>query len=208
MFNQSFKLAAVALPVLSILFASGCSIQPSHPNQIHAFDGDTFDTLLLAHGALVSLQGSVTTTYPKYIPIFNEASAAYGAAYAGYAAFRVSPTTQAEVSVNIGNLTLAIVALENAFQLDMQASTTNVAEIRARAKRLRTSAGQAGISVTDLLTELEIAAAVAATIPQTGPYAKLAEIVIATTTAALVAENAEVGQPIDLTLISPIPAIQ
>jgi len=118
------------------------------------------------------------------------------------------PTTQAEVSLTLGNLTIAIVALENAFQSDMHVSATVVAEIRARAKRLRTSAGQAGISVSDVLTELEIAAAIASTVPQTGPYAQLAQIVIQTTSAALTAEAAEVGQPIDLTLIQPISAIQ
>jgi hypothetical protein len=204
---KTFKWAAVALPVLSILFASACGSQPSHPNQLNAFDGATYDTLLLAHGALTSLQASVTTSYPKYAPICNQATAAYNAAYTSYASFRLTPTTQAEVSVTIGNLTVAIVALENAFETDMQASTVNVAEIRARAKRLRTSAGQAGISVSDLLTELEIAAAIAQTIPRAGPYAKLAGIVIQSTSAALVAETAAVGQPIDLTQIQPIPAI-
>jgi hypothetical protein len=204
----SFKWAAAALPVLGILFAGGCGIQTSHPNQINAFDGATYDSLLLAHGALTSLQANVTVGYPKYAPLFNQASASYNAAYAGYAAFRVQPTTQAEVSVVIGNLTIAIVALENAFQSDMQASPAAVANIRAHAKRLRTSAKQAGVTISDILTELEIAAAVAHTIPGAGPYAALAEMVIESTSAALAAEIAAAGQPIDLSLIQPIPAIQ
>jgi len=205
---KTFKWAAVALPVLSLVFASACGSQPSHPNQLNAFDGATYDTLLLAHGALGSLQTSVATSYPKYAPLFNQASTAYSAAYTSYSAFRLTPSTQAEVSVAIGNLKVAIVALENAFQTDMRASTVAVAEIRARAKRLRTSAGQAGISVSDLLTELEIAAAVAQTIPQAGPYAQLAQIVIQSTSAALVAESVAVGQPIDLTQVQPVSAIQ
>jgi len=205
MFPRLFKWAAVVLPVMSVMFASGCGSQPTHPNQINAFDGDTFDTLLLAHGALTSLESNVTTSYPKYVPIFNQAAAAYGLAYTTYASFRTSPATQAQVTVTMDNLTVAIVALEDAFETDMQASTASIAEIRARAKHVRSSAG---ISISDLLTELEIAAAIANTIPQTGPYAKLAQIVIQTTIAALAAESAAVGQPIDLTLIQLIPAIQ
>ena len=208
MFKQKLQWAAVALPVLSILFAGGCGVQPTHPNQINAFDGDTYDTFLLAHGALTALEASVSTSYPKYKPIFNEAAAAYGVAYTSYASFRITPSSQSEVTVTINNLTIAIVALENAFEIDMGASATSIAEIRARAKKLRSSAGQSGISVSDLLTELEIAAAVANTIPHTGPYAQLAEMVVETTSAALVAETSAVGQPIDLTQIQPLPAIQ
>jgi hypothetical protein len=208
MFKQSFQWAAVALPVFSILFAGGCGVLPSHPNQINTFDGATYDTLLLAHGALTALDASVSTSYPKYTATFNQAAAAYGVAYTAYASFRTTPSTQAEVTVTINNLTVAIVALENAFEIDMGASTASIAEIRARAKKMRSSVGQSGISVSDLLTELEIAAAVANTIPRTGPYAQLAELVVETTSAALVAETNAVSQPIDLTQIAPIPAIQ
>ena len=148
MFKQ-FKAAAVALSILGILLTGACGTQPSHPNQINAFDGATFDTLLLAHVVrlpLLAAETTVSTSYPKYVPIFNEAAAAYNTANATYAtAFRTTPTTQAEVTVTITNLTVAIVALEDAFQTDMQASPTMVAQIRAKAKRLRSSAGQAGI---------------------------------------------------------------
>ncbi len=208
MFKKSFTWAAVALPVISIIFASGCGTQTSHPNQINAFDGKTYDTLLLAHGALVSLEASVTTSYPKYTPTFNQAAAAYEAAYTTYVSFRSTPTTQAEVAVTINNLTVAIVAIENAFQADMRASMASIADIRARAKRIRSAAAHNGISVSELLTELEIATAVASTIPQTGAYAKLAAMIILTTSAALAAETAAAGQPIDLSLIQPIAAIQ
>jgi hypothetical protein len=204
---HSCKWAAVALPVLGLLIAGGCGTQTSHPNQINAFDGATYDSLLLAHGALTSLEANVKVSYPKYVPIFNQASAAYNAAYAAYADFRVQPASQAEVAVMIGNLTVAVVALENVFQSDMQAAPASVADVRKHAKRLRTSAKQAGVTVSDILTELEIAAAVAHTIPQAGPYAALAEMVIESTSAALAAEIAAAGQPIDLSLVQPIPAI-
>jgi hypothetical protein len=205
---HSFKWAAAALPVLGILLASACSIQPSHPNQINAFDGATYDTLLLTHGALTSLEASVTASYPKYAPMFNQAAASYTAAYTAYVGFRIQPASQAEVSVMMGNLTVSIIALENALQSGMQASPAKMASVRAHAKRLRTSAKQAGVTISDILTELEIAAAVARTISQTGPYAALAEIVIESTSAALAAEIAAAGQPIDPSLIQPIPSIQ
>ena len=89
----------------------------------------------------------------------------------------------------------------------MQLSPSTVAQVRAHAKRLRHSAAQAGLSVSDLLTELEIAAAVARTIPQASPYAQLAQVVIQTTASALAAELSQVGLPIDLSLIPPIPAL-
>ena len=203
---KNLKWAAAALSVLSILFASACSFQTRHPNQLNAFDGATYDSLLLAHGALASLQANVTVSHPKYVPICNQARAAYGMAYAAYATFRTTPTTQAEMAVAIDNLTVAIIALENAFQSDMQASTANVAHIRAHAKHLRASAKRARITVCDILTELEIAAAVARTIPKAGPYAVLAQVVIQSTSAALAADTAAAGQPIDLSLIQPIPA--
>ncbi len=208
MFKKSLQWAAVALPVLSILFASGCGSPVSYPNEINAFDGGTYDTLLLAHGALTSLEANVSTLDPKYVPMFNQAAAAYGVAYSAYISFRTTPSTQAEVAVTINNLTIAIIALEDSFQADMQASATSIAQIRKHAQHVRKSAEKAGISVTDLMTELEIAAAVADTVSKTGPYAKIAEIVIETTSAALAAESAAAGQNINLSLIQPIPALQ
>ena len=208
MLKTSFQWAAVALPLLSILFASGCGSQTSHPNQIASFDGSTYDTLLLAHGALTCLEADVSTLDPKYVPMFKQAAAAYGVAYSAYASFRTTPATQANVAVTINNLTIAIIALEGSFQTDMHASATSIAQMREHAKHLRKTAGTAGMSVSDLLTELEIAAAVANTITKAGPYAKIAEIVIQTTSAALAAETAAVGQSIDLSLIQPITAIQ
>jgi hypothetical protein len=206
MFKQC-KSAAVALPILGILLTCACGTQPSHPNQLNAFDGATYDTLLLAHGALTSLEATTSVSYPKYTPMFNQAAAAFNTASTTYASFRTTPATQAEVAVTITNLTVAIVALEDAFQTDMQPSASTIAQIRAHAKLLRHSAAQAGLSVSDLLTELEIAAAVARTIAQASPYAQVAQIVIQTTAAALAAELSQVGLPIDMSLIPPIPAL-
>lgn len=206
--HSLFKSAAVVLLAVGGVLTSGCGTPTSHPNQINTFDSGTYDTLLLAHGALTSLQANVVTSYPKYVPTLNQAIAAYGVAYNAYAAFRSAPATQNEVTITINNLTVAIVALENAFQADMQVQPATVAQIRRRAIRLRSHAAQAGFSISDLLTELEIAAAVAQTIPQSGPYARIASLIIQTTSAALAAETAAAGQPIDLSLIQPWPAVQ
>jgi hypothetical protein len=203
MFRRN-KSAASLLPTLGFLMVSGCGMPSNHPNQMNSFDGATYDSLLVAHGALSSLRGQVALNYPKYTPMFNQAVASYAAAYSTYSIYRTKPTSQSEVALAIGNLTVAIVAIENAFQSDMHAPQSSVADIRARAKGLRTSAKQAGITLSDILTELQIAAAVAQAIPQTAPYARLAQIVIASTRAALAELAANDGQPIDLSLIQPI----
>jgi hypothetical protein len=64
------------------------------------------------------------------------------------------------------------------------------------------------VSISDILTELEIAAAVARTIPPAAPYAILAELVIGATSQAVAADTAASGHAIDLTTISPITPIQ
>jgi hypothetical protein len=199
--------AALAVPVLSLFLATGCGSQPSHPNQINALDGATYDTMTLAHGALTSLRAQVSFSYPKYVPVFNQAAAAYGPAFNAYAAFRTNPSDQAEMGVEIDNLTVSIIALENAFQTDMNVSASTVAQVEKQAKKLRQSISDR-VTVSDILTELEIAAAVARTVPAAAPYAALAQVVITSTSEALAAEIAAAGQPIDLTTIQPIAAIQ
>jgi hypothetical protein len=64
------------------------------------------------------------------------------------------------------------------------------------------------MTVSDILTELETAASIAATIPATQPYSGLAAIVIQAAQDALATFTANVGQPIDLTTIQPIAPIQ
>ena len=65
----------------------------------------------------------------------------------------------------------------------------------------------ARVSISDILTELQIAAAIARTIAPAAPYALLAELVIGATSQAVAAESAASGRAIDLTTIAPIPAI-
>ncbi|MGH9582677.1 MAG: hypothetical protein ACRD4O_07060 [Bryobacteraceae bacterium] len=203
--KQPFLLAAAPVLALAVLF-SGCNPQPSHPNQINAFDGATYDSLTLAHGALSSLRASVSSAYPKYVPLFNEAAAAYATTVNAYAVYRANPSDQAAVAVDISNLTVSIVALENTFTARMHVSPQADLNIRRKAKRIRAAAGS-NLSLSDILTELEIAAAVARTIPAAAPYATLASIVIAATQQAIAAESAVSGQPIELATLAPITLI-
>jgi hypothetical protein len=202
--NQKFLFAAAPVLAFAVLF-SACNTQPNHPNQINTFDGATYDSLTLAHGALASLRASVSTTYPKYAPLFNQAADAYATAVNAYSLFRTSPQNQAAVSVDIADLTVSIVALENAFQADMHVSPQAVLHVNAKAKHIRASASN--ITLSDILTELEIAAAVAEAVPAAQPYAALASVVIAATQQAVAAETAVSAQPIDLTTLTPIAPI-
>ncbi len=206
------KFAAVALTVTSLLLTiTGCNTQPNHPNQINTFDGASYDTLTLAHGALLSLRAQVSTNYPHYTPVFNEAAAAYTTALDAYTVFRASHGSQAAVSVAINNLTVSIVALEDTFQTDLHVSPAVILKTRAKAAKLRAAVvahASPQISVSDILTALEIAASIAATVPGAQPYSALAAMIIAATQQALAAESAASGQPIDLSTLQPVPAIQ
>jgi len=205
-----FKLAALSVATAAaLLITTGCKDQPNHPNQMNTFDGASYDTLTLAHGALSSLRTQVSTVYPQYASEFNQAAAAYSTAVAAYSVYRTEATSagQSQVTSAINNLTLSVVVLENAFEADMHVSAENDRRIRAEAAVFRASLGS-HISAADILTALEIAATIAETVPETQPYSKLAAMVIAATNAALIAEDAAAGQLIDLSTIQSILPIQ
>jgi len=202
-----FRSFICLLSVLCLVWAAGCGTQPAHPNQLNAFDGASYDTLTLAHGALSSLRAQVSVGYPKYVPLFNEAADAYAATESAYALYRTNPADPSAVTVAISNLTISIIALENSFQSDMQVSPAVVAGIRKKAESLRQRAAGQRVTVSDILTELEIAAAVAKAVPAASVYAGLASMVIEATSQALAAESASAGQPIDLSTIQPVAAL-
>ncbi len=193
--------------VMCLVLATGCGVQPTHPNKLNAFDGTAYDSLTLAHGALTSLRTQVVVSYPKYAPLFNEAADSYSTAFNSYALYRTSPSDSAALTVAIANLTVSIVALENSFQTDMQVSPAVVEGIRKKAKTLRARAAGQNVTVSDILTELEIAAAIARAIPAASVYAGLASAVIQATSQALAADAASAGQPIDLSTIQPVAVI-
>ena len=76
-----------------------------------------------------------------------------------------------------------------------------------KAESLRARAAGQNVTVSDILTELEIAAAVARAVPAASVYAGLASMVIEATSQALAAESASAGQAIDLTTIQPLAAL-
>lgn len=195
------------IAAFAIVLTTACNTQPQHPNQLNAFDGATYNSLTLAHTALTSFRVQVSADLPQYVPAFNEAAAAYEAAFDAYASFRSQPGAQATVTAAISDLTVSIVSLENAFVNGMHANSQAVVAIRHKALQLRTRARK-NVTVSDILTELEIAASIAETIPSSQPYAQIASVVIKATSQALAAEDATAGQPIDLSTIQPVLPIQ
>jgi hypothetical protein len=202
----TIKLTLAAILAAILTFCTGCGSQSSHPNQINAFDGASYDSLTVAHAALVSLRTSVSTTEPQYTVPFNDAVQSYAAAYNAYVVYRTAQTNQAALALAIANLTTSITSLESTFQVQMKATPANVAQARMAATRFK-SKYASRITVSEILTELEIAASVAATIPVTQPYSTLAEIVIKMAQDSLAAFSANSGQMIDLSKIPPIAPI-
>lgn len=200
------KLSLAATFAAVLTFCTGCDSQPAHPNQINAFDGASYDSLTVAHAALVSLRTAVSTTEPQYVVPFNQAVESYATAYDAYVVYRTAQTNEAALTLAIANLTTSISGLESTFQSEMKVSPAAVAQARSDAAKFRARYGQR-ITVSEILTELEVAASVASTIPGTEPYSTLAQIVIQMAQDALSAFSASSGQPIDLSTIQPIAAI-
>jgi hypothetical protein len=202
-----FKFIFAATFVAVLTFCTGCNNQPTHPNQINAFDGASYDSLTVAHAALVSLRSSVSTTQQQYTVPFNEAAQTYTTAYNGYATYRTAQTNEAALVLALSNLTTSITSLESTFQTGMNAAPADIARARQSGLRFRATLGKR-ITVSDILTELEIAASVASTIPGTQPYSTLAAIVIKMAQDGLAAFSASSGQLIDLSTIQPVALIQ
>lgn len=197
---------------MGTLLTTGCGTQSAHPNQINAFDGQTYDTLTTARASLLSLRSQIETRYPKYKSEFNTAASAYNTTESAYALFRSAPTSdQIALATQIGNVTVNIVALESAIQADLHVPAATTQQIQARAFHVRKhvlASQAANVSFTDIMTYLEIASSVAQAVPGAGPYAALASVVIQATTQAVTAIEAANGKPIDLSTLAAIQLIQ
>jgi hypothetical protein len=201
-----FKLksaTAVASLLLVAFITTGCHVQPQHPNQQNTFDGAAFDTLTLAHGALLSLRASISADFPSYTPEFNTAVETYNAALAIYSAYRNRTEAETSVSAALGQLTVDFVSLEGQLIAELPVNQQHAAAIRKTAQKIRDHAG-ANVTVADILTELEIAAALASGVPGGTAYAELAKAVITVTGTALAEEQAGADQPINLDSIAAI----
>ena len=186
--------------IAGILCTTGCNNQPVHPNQINAFDGATYDSLTLAHGVLASLRTSIPNEFPRYNPVFNDAVKAYNDTLAAYTLYR-DTQNESSIAANLTNLTLSIVLLETSLQSELHVPPGKNGAIRTQALQIRSRAARAHVTVSDILTELQIAAAIAQTIPAAAPYYPLARTIIEATTFALNSEEEEAGKPIDLLVI-------
>ena len=203
----TLKLTLAGAFAATLIFCTGCSNQPIHPNQINSFDGATYDSLTVAHAALVSLRASVTATHQQYTMPFNEAVQTYATAYSAYATYRAAQSDEPALVLALANLTTSIRSLEQTLQTDMKASPADMFRAKAQAEQFHASIGRR-FSVSQILTDLEVAAAVAAAIPATQPYSTIAQIVLQMANDALAAFGASSGQPIDLSTIQPIAPIQ
>lgn len=203
-----FNLLAFGLLAIAItLIATGCNQPSKHPNQINDFDGATYDSLTVAHGALTALGTQISTNYKQYAPQFNEAAATYSTAFTVYSQFRTDVNSQATAADAVGVLTVSIIALETSIQKELHTPAEVAKNARHKAAAMRARAAQRSISISGVLAELEIASAVAQAVPAASPYASLASMVIEATSQALAAYNAAAGQPINLAAIQPVPAI-
>lgn len=203
------KLLALAVIITAALSFTACSPQAAHPNQLSTFDGDSYDALTASHGALLGLR-TEAVALPQYKDAFNQAATSYNTALQAYTLFRSAPSqNQLQVSLEISSLTQGIVALENAFQVGMNVTPAQKAAATAQVTKKARSISRAtsNVSLTTILTDLQIAASVAEVIPGASPYAALAQVVIAGTEQAISAVQAASGQPIDLSTISAIALI-
>jgi hypothetical protein len=189
---------ASTLALAALLFCTaGCTPPPVHPNQFDSFDGAAYDSLTVAHAALSSLRTSIGDEFPQYTHAFNEAADAYNKGVTSYTTFR-STHDELGIHTDLQSLTVALVLLETEIQSGFHATPSQSNSVRASAGRIRARAAQAHVTVSDILTELEIATALAQTVPSAGPYARLARAVITATADAISAQQLYSGKPIDL----------
>ncbi len=203
-FLTSFRLAAGVLALAAFSLTTGCTPPAPHPDQLNSFDGAAYDSLTLAHGALTSLRQSISSEYPTYSHAFNDAAAAYNQTINTYGTYRI---TREELGIDsdLRSLTVALVTLETSLASEFHTTSKQSATVRASARQIRAQATKAHVQVSDILTELEIAMALAQAVPSTNEYARLAQVVVNATSSALAAQGNTAGKPINL---QNIPAIQ
>lgn len=113
-------ISATAVLLVIALATIGCATKTgvgsvAHPNQISAFDGWAYDSLIVAQGALTQAKVEVIQ-FPTAKPILNEAIAAYNTAVAGYKIYHTTgggDTTQLTNQIN--DLISRIARLQQSF---------------------------------------------------------------------------------------------
>lgn len=196
-------LLSLLCTALLLLVSTGCNAPAIHPGAVDQFDSDSYDSLLVAHVALVTMAPQIKSTYPTYEPLYNQLVASYNTAEPLWLLYHNKQgATQAAVSAQIANVVVAVVALENQFRIGLNASAATVKAASAKTQKLKSHAVSNGVTIGDILTYLELGSAIAQTIPAAAPYAALASLVIQIATQATASLTAASGQPIDLTAVS------
>lgn len=201
----------VFLPFVAVLALTSCQ-PPTHPNQINDFDGKTYDSLLLTHGALASLRENIRISHPDFIPAFNATAHAYTAAFDAYSIYRIDPQRVAPtLSSLVSDLALNVQKLEHDLTDPLPVEPAKKDAVRERMAlrrgRMAASRPRYEMSLVDILTTLETGAQIAKFVPIAAPYADLAVLVIDATKRAVGDFNASSGKLIDLALLAPIAPI-
>lgn len=98
--------------LLAVLILSGCAKQltPSHPNQINAFDGAAYDTLITVQASIQTAK-TLEPQFPQFKIELNQAISAYDSAIAAYKLYHGSAAgapdqaaLQAQVTALVGSV--------------------------------------------------------------------------------------------------------
>lgn len=196
MFNKIQLTLGAAVLAAALSFATGCSPQANHPNQLNRFDGAAFDSLVLAHGSLVSLRTSVIDQYPQLAPQFNKVAEAYRLAVIAYTAYRKTGATELTLAKSLRNLTEMLIALESELQADLHKPEIQDASASADT--------QEKFAPSEFLRTLEFAATIASIIPQTEEEARAAGTILAATRQALAEWRTVAKAPINVAWLAPV----
>jgi hypothetical protein len=88
--NREVRLTVI-LTVLAVVFTIGCQKKVTpHPNQLNAFDGQAYDSLVSAQAALDEAKGQYASGKlpPASKAVINDAGAAYESARTGWVYWR------------------------------------------------------------------------------------------------------------------------
>jgi hypothetical protein len=202
-----YLVLAVSIPAMALLL--GCPSE-QHPNQIDAFDGKTYDTLLIAHEALGALRPTVVSHTGDFAASYNASVSAYSDAFDVYSRYRQSPMSgQQPLVLLISSLASSVAALEDKLTRPLPVPAPQRQRITAQYRVAGTADVQQISAATwgSILDALTLAAEISATVPQSSEYGKLAEQIIAATRFATTAAQQNRGEPIDLARITPLEPI-
>ncbi len=122
--QKYFLMSALLLVALLFVGASTGCVHVAHPNQINAFDGSAYDTLIATQAALTELRTKMTA-YPQYKPQFNDLVAAYNLAQSAYKTYHIAgtantPQTQAALQTQLTDVVSQLSKLLTATGVKLQ----------------------------------------------------------------------------------------